>query len=141
MTKTIQSHADLRSEIERLTVERQIAEQRLNSKIRDFSTAMKPINLLKNAFGTVKNDSELSTMIKTRGIEALIGFVISQLVFKKSNTLVRTAATLMGTSFASGIFGGDALKYVDKLKQLFKKFKSKTEQKPQGSFNEEDTYS
>ena len=140
MTKNIQSRAELRSEIERLTTEKQISEEKLNSMIREFSQSMRPVNLLKNAFGSMKKDTELTRMMKTRGLEALVGFAVSQLVFKKSNPLIRTAATLMGTSFASGVFGDDALKYVDKLKHLYQKFKSKTSRKESGSFNEEDIY-
>ena len=141
MKKNIQSRAELKAEIEKLTAEKILAEERLNKKIRDFSVSMKPVNLLKSAFGSMKKDPELTGMIKTRGLEALSGFIISQLIFKNSNPLVRTAATLMGTSFASGVFGDDALKYIDKLKQLYRKFRSKSGNKSSEIFNEGDNYS
>jgi hypothetical protein len=141
MKKPIQSRADLKSEIARLSAEKQVAEHKLNTMIREFSTSMKPMNLIKSAFGSMKNDPDMKSIIKTRGLEALVGFVVSQLVFKKSNPFVRTAATVMGTSFASGIFGDDAINYVDKLKQLYRKFRDRKGKKDSGSFNEDDIYS
>ena len=140
MKKIIRSRAELQAEIDKLTLEKQVSEQNLNRLVRDFSTAMKPLNLIKSAFGSVKSDKELSGRMKTRGLEALTGFVVSQLIFKNSNPLIKTAATLMGTSFASGVFGDDALKYVDKLKNLYQKFRSKNRDTSADSFNEDDIY-
>ena len=140
MKKNIQTRDDLKAEIARLTLEKEVAEQNLNRMVREYSVAMKPVNLLKNAFGSVKNDKELSGMLKTRGLEALMGFVVSQLVFKNSGTLVKTAATLMGTTFASGVFGDDAMKYVEKIKKLFGKFRSKGSDSNKDNFTEEDIY-
>ena len=140
MKKNIQTRADLKAEIARLTVEKQVAEQNLNKMIREYSVAMKPSNLLKNALGSVKNDKELTGMLKTRGLEALLGFVVSQVLFKNSNPFVKTAATLMGTSFASGVFGEGAMKYIDKLKNLFQKFRTKSGESKEDSYSDEDIY-
>ena len=140
MKKNIHSRVQLKAEIERLTLEKKVKEQHLNQTIRDYSTSLKPINLIKNAFGSLKNDTDVKGMLKTKGIEAAIGFFVTQMAFKNSNPIIRTAATSLGTSFASGVFGDDSVKYVEKFKKLFQKFRTKIGRGTPGSFNEEDIY-
>src|SRR4030095_13486887 len=113
MKKNINSRAQLLLEIERLGAEKKIKELHLNQVIRDYSTSLKPINLIKHAFGSLKNDDDVKGMLKTKGIEAALGFFITQMAFKNSNPLIKTAATILGTSFASGVFGDDSIKYIE----------------------------
>lgn len=140
MKKDIHSRAQLHLEIERLSAEKKLKEQHLNQVIRDYSTSLKPINLIKNAFGSLKNDKDVKGMLKTKGLEAALGFFITQMAFKNSNPLVKTAATVLGTSFASGVFGDDSVKYIEKIKKLYQKFRAKTGRGAPGTFNEEDIY-
>ena len=125
MKRNIHSLAQLKLEIDRLSSEKHFKEKQLNTYVRDFSQALKPANLVKNIFSSITGNSELKGMLKTKGTEAALGFVVTQLLFKNANPLVRTAATVLGTSFASTIFGDDSAKYVDKIKSLFKKFQKK----------------
>lgn len=140
MKTKISSRDQLKIEIQRLTLEKQVKENQIKNHVKDYAQAMKPANLVKNAFSSLKGDDELKGMLKTKGIEAAIGFVVTQLVFKNSNPFVRTAATLLGTSFATGIFGEDSSKYIEKIKNIYHKFKAKHDKKGEGLFNEEDVY-
>jgi len=96
--------------------------------------------MLKSAFSSVKKDPDVKGMLKTKGVEAVITMLVTQLLFKNSNPIIRTAATLFGTSFATGVFGDDASKYINKVKTLFQKFKRKSDPKGDEFFDEEDIY-
>jgi hypothetical protein len=140
MNKNISSRAQLKLEIERLTAEKKLKEKQIGGLVKDYTTALKPVNLVKNAFSSITGDSELKGMLKTKGTEAAIGFVVTQLLFRNSNPLIRTAATVLGTTFASSIFGEDSAKYVEKIKNLIHKFRSKKGEIPSDTFNETDIY-
>lgn len=132
--------AQLKLEIDRLTSEKHLKEKQLNMYIKDFSQSLKPANLVRNIFSSITGNSELKGMLKTKGTEAALGFVVTQLLFKNANPLVRTAATVLGTSFATTIFGEDSSKYVEKIKTLFQKFRKKKEETDSEQFNEGDIY-
>ncbi len=140
MKKNIHTLAELRVEIERLTIEKLEREHRLSGYIKDYANSLKPANLIKSAFGSITSDPSLKGMLKSKGVEAAMGFIVSQLIFKNSNPFVRTAATVLGTGFASNIFGQDGPNYLDKLKVLYKKFKNRKNAGPQNDFNERDIY-
>ncbi|MBL0340989.1 MAG: hypothetical protein IPP71_08715 [Bacteroidetes bacterium] len=140
MKKQITSLAELKFEIERLTAEKQLKEQALNNQVKELSNRLKPINLIKSTFASFKEDSVLKNQLATKGTEAALGFIVSNLIFKNSNPIVRTTATLIGTAFASKVFGEDSSIYIDKIKNLFEKFKKKTEKEADPSFFEGDIY-
>jgi len=140
MSTSITSLAELKVEIDKLTVERKIKERNLNVHIKEFAISMRPANLIKNAFTSMSKDTELKSMLKTKGAEAAIGFVVTQLLFKNANPIIRTAATLFGTSFATTIFGDDSSKYIEKIKNIYQKFISRKEPVEDEQFNEGDNY-
>ena len=140
MSRNIQNLAQLRLEIVRLTVEKQVHEKQISIYVKEYAQSLRPINLLKNAFNSVRGDEELKGAIKTKGLEAAIGFVVTQLLFKKASPFIRTAATILGTSFATNIFGDDSSKYIGKIKELIHKFRSKKEERQSERFNDEDIY-
>ncbi len=140
MKKNIHSLSELRVEIERLTLDKLERERRLSGYIKEYANSMKPANLVKSAFSSISNDPSLKGMLKSKGAEAAMGFLVSQLIFKNSNPIVRTAATLLGTGFATNIFGQDGSQYVNKIKTLYKKFRSRKDDGSQNDFNEEDIY-
>src|SRR6187402_2434274 len=111
MKANITSRSQLQLEIERLTSEKQVREKQLNLHLKEYAQSLKPINMLKSAFNSVKKDPDVKGMLKTKGVEAVITMLVTQLLFKNSNPIIRTAATLFGTSFATGVFGDDASKY------------------------------
>jgi|SRR5688572_23969422 len=140
MKVNISSRSQLKLEIERVTQEKLRQEQQINQHLRDYAQSLKPINMIKNAFSSVNKDQDLKGMFKKKGIEAAVALMVTQLLFKNSNPIIRTAATLFGTSFATGVFGDDASKYITKIKNLFQKFKRKSDQRDNEFFNEEDIY-
>lgn len=141
MKKNIDSLASLKLEIARLTVEQQMQEKLLGGYLKDYARSMSPANLVKNAFKSITGDPEIKSSFKTKGVEAAIGFVVTQLLFKNANPLVRTAASVLGTSFASGIFGDESTKYIDKIKNFYQRFRKKKEDTGAPLFGEEDNYS
>ena len=140
MKRNIHSLAQLKLEIDRLSSEKHFKEKQLNTYVKEYTQSLKPANLIRNAFTSITGDSELKGMLKTKGTEAAIGFVVTQLLFKNANPLVRTAATVLGTTFASSIFGEEGPKYVEKIKNLYQKFRSKKTDDNPDSFNEGDNY-
>ena len=137
MKKQISSLAELRLEIENLSVKKHMKERELNKQFKDWSQTMKPANLIKSAFSSLTGDSELKTQLASKGTEAALGFIVTNLLFKNSNPIVRTAATIVGTAFASKVFGEDSAVYIDKIKTLFEKFKKKEDDIV---FDEKDNY-
>lgn len=137
MKKQIRSLAELRLEIENLSVEKHLKERELNKQFKDWSQRMKPANLIKSAFSSLTGDSELKTQLASKGTEAALGFIVTNLLFKNSNPIVRTAATIVGTAFASKVFGEDSSVYIDKIKTLFEKFRKKEDTI---IFDEQDNY-
>ena len=137
MKKQISSLAELRLEIENLSVEKHLKERELNQQFQDWSQRMKPANLIKSAFSSLTGDSELKTQLASKGTEAALGFIVTNLLFKNSNPIVRTAATIVGTAFASKVFGEDSSVYIDKIKTLFEKFRKKEDTI---IFDEQDNY-
>ena len=140
MIKNIESLSDLRLEIERISSKRDLHERQLSEQVKAYANSMRPANLIKNALTGMGQDKELTGMLKTKGVEAAIGLVITQLLFKNSNPLIKTAASLFGTSFATGVFGEDASQYVDKIKKIFQKFTAGKESPGNGVFRDEDIY-
>ena len=140
MHQNIQTLAQLRLEIDRLTIAKEIHEKQISIYVKEYAQSLRPINLLKNAFNSVKEDSELKNAMKTKGIEAAIGFVVTQLLFKNASPFIRTAATVLGTSFATNLFGDDASGFMEKIKNLVQKFRSKKGVEPSERFNDEDLY-
>ena len=141
MKPSIHSLETLRAEILRLKEEKKIRENQLRLSVKHIGNEMKPANLIKSAFHSVSNDSELTSQLKSKGLEAALGFVVTNLLFKNANPLIRTAATVFGTTFASKLFGEESGKVIEKVKSLYEKFKQHSEKssKP-GEFNEEDIY-
>ena len=137
MKKQISSLAELRLEIENLSVEKHLKERELNQQFQDWSQRMKPANLIKSAFSSLTGDSELKTQLASKGTEAALGFIVTNLLFKNSNPIVRTAATIVGTAFASKVFGEDSSVYIDKIKSIFEKFRKKEDAI---IFDEKDNY-
>ena len=78
MKRNINSLAQLKLEIDRLSSEKKFKERQLNTYVRDFSQALKPANLVKNIFSSITGNSELKGMLKTKGTEAALGFVVTQ---------------------------------------------------------------
>lgn len=140
MKTKIHSLSELQAEIQRLKESKHLKEVKLRSDARHLSQQLKPINLIKNAFSSFSGDSELKSQVASKGIEASIGFLLTNLIFKNANPLIRTAAAVAGTAFASKIFGEDSPKYIDKIKQLIEKLKSKKGKEKNPAFNEEDIY-
>ena len=130
----------LREEIVRLSGEKLIKEEMLKNRIKGFSQQMKPVNLIKNAFNSITGDSELKSRLASKGTEAVLGFIVTNLIFKNSNPAIRTAATVLGTAFAGKVFGEDSSMYIEKIKGLFEKFKKKSSEVENKEFNEEDIY-
>ena len=131
---------ELKQEIQRLSAVKQLKEQQLRLKIKDASQQMKPINLIKSAFSSISGDKELKSELAIKGTEAALGFIVTNLLFKNSNPVVRTAATLLGTTFATKIFGEDSSKYIEKIKSIYEKFKKKHSDVSVDEFREEDIY-
>ncbi len=140
MKTKIENIHQLREQIIRLSGEKLVKEEMLKARVRDFSQQMKPVNLIKNAFNSIKGDSELKSQLASKGTEAALGFIVTNLLFKNSNPVIRTAATVLGTAFASKVFGEDSPKYMEKIKGLFEKFKKKSKDVEDTDFNEEDNY-
>jgi len=138
-TKIANIH-QLREEIVRLSGEKLIKEEMLKNRIKGFSQQMKPVNLIKNAFNSITGDSELKSRLASKGTEAVLGFIVTNLIFKNSNPAIRTAATVLGTAFAGKVFGEDSSMYIEKIKGLFEKFKKKSSEVENKEFNEEDIY-
>jgi len=138
-TKIANIH-QLREEIVRLSGEKLIKEEMLKNRIKGFSQQMKPVNLIKNAFNSITGDSELKSRLASKGTEAVLGFIVTNLIFKNSNPAIPTAATVLGTAFAGKVFGEDSSMYIEKIKGLFEKFKKKSSEVENKEFNEEDIY-
>jgi hypothetical protein len=139
MNRKIENLVQLQAAIQQLSAEQQLRESKLTSSLKLYAESFKPVNLIKSALRSAGDDKELKSMITSKGAETLIGLVVSQLLFRKSNPFVRTAATVLGTSFASGMLGDQASGYIDKLKALYKKYKSR-KNTDTSEFDEEDIY-
>ncbi len=140
MKTKIENIDQLREQIIRLSGEKLVKEEMLKARVKDFSQQLKPVNLIKNAFNSIKGDSELKSQLASKGTEAALGFIVTNLLFKNSNPVIRTAATVLGTAFASKVFGEDSSKYIEKIKGLFEKFKKKSGEGENKEFDEEDIY-
>lgn len=142
MKKDIRNRTDLRMEIARLTGEKDVREKMLKENFHSFTDQLKPINLIKSAFRSFTGDSELKSQLASKGTDAAIGFIISNLLFKNANPLIRTAASMLGSTVALKVFGDDSDHYVEKFKALFHKLKTvlKKGENESRTFDEEDIY-
>ncbi len=141
MKKHIHSLAALRLEIDKLTAEKEIKEVTIKSHFSNLKENLKPANLLKSAFASFSGNSNFKNELASKGTEAALGFIVSNLLFRKSNFIVKAFATIIGTSFASKIFGDDSSHFIDKIKNLYQKFvKKSSHRKEEVAFNEEDIY-
>lgn len=141
MKPAINSLETLRAEIIRLREEKKVRENQLRKSVQHLGNELKPANLIKSAFHSVSDDSELKSQLKSKGLEAALGFVVTNLLFKNANPVIRTAATVFGTTFASKLFGEESGKIIERVKSLYEKIRKQAEPsaKP-GEFNEEDIY-
>lgn len=142
MKRSIRNRADLQMEIARLTGEKNVREKMLKENFHSFTEQLKPVNLIKSAFRSFTGDSELKSQLASKGTDAAIGFIISNLIFKNANPLIRTAASMLGSTVALKVFGDDSGHYVEKFKALFQKLKTvaKKDDKESRAFDEEDIY-
>ena len=142
MKYTIRNRADLRREISRLTEERNVREKMMKASMKGFADQFKPVNLVKSFFKSLTGDQELKNQVTARGAEAALGFIISNLVFKNASPLIRTAASVLGSTAAVKFFGDDSGKYIEKIRSLYEKLKniSSTGNKSDDVFDEEDIY-
>lgn len=142
MRRNIRNRADLQMEIARLTGEKNIREKMLKENFQSFVDQLKPVNLIKSAFHSFAGDSELKSQLASKGADAAIGFIISNLLFKNASPLIRTAASMLGSTVALKVFGDDSDHYVEKFKALFQKLKTvmKKDDKDSRAFDEEDIY-
>jgi predicted lipase len=142
MKRTIRNRGDLQREITRLKEEKLVRERVMNDKIHSITEQLKPANLIRNAFRGFTGDSELKNAMASRGTEAVFGFVVSNLLFKNANPLIRTVASMLGTTAAMKFFGEDSGKYIEQIKNLFRKLKEAAgrQRKEDSMFDEEDIY-
>jgi hypothetical protein len=99
MKTKIDSLATLQLEIERLKSLKAAKDIQLKQSFQHLSNELKPVNLIKSTFNSITKDRELKTQIQSKGLEAALGFVVTNLLFKNANPVIRTAATLFGTTF------------------------------------------
>jgi hypothetical protein len=64
------------------------------------------------------------------------------LVFKNASPLIRTAASVLGSTAALKFFGDDSGKYIEKIRSLYDKLKNISSGKNETNdiFSEEDIY-
>lgn len=142
MKRSIQNRADLHIEIARLKEEKVVRERMLKDNFRSLTDQLKPVNLIKSVFSSFSGDSELKSQLASKGTDAAIGFIISNLIFKNASPLIRTAASMLGSTVALKVFGEDSGHYVDKFKALFQKLRTfvKRDDKDSPTFDEKDIY-
>lgn len=140
MKTKIHTLEELQHEIERLKEIKSLKEAKLRSDVKHLTVQLKPVNLIKSAFSSLTGDTELKTQVASKGLEATLGFLFTNLIFKNSNPMIRTAAAVLGTAAASKIFGEDSPKYIEKIKLLIDKIKRKRSEAKDASFNEGDIY-
>ena len=140
--RRIQSRAELRLEIERLKVQQHLHEVQIHERIRSITEKLKPINLIKSSLSSFSSDSDMKNQFTSKGIEAILGFVVSNLLFRKSNVIIRTVASILGSSLVLKFFGEDSGKYLEKIQSLYMKVKGmmKKDDKDDSVFNEGDIY-
>jgi len=142
MKYSIQNRTDLRREMARLTEERNIKEKMMKANFKGFADQFRPVNLVKSFFSSVTGDQDLKNQVTARGVEATLGFIISNLVFKNASPLIRTAASVLGSTAAVKFFGDDSGKYIEKIRSLYDKLKNISSGKNETNdiFSEEDIY-
>lgn len=142
MKYTIRNRADLHRELSRLTEEKNVRERMMRANMKGFADQFRPGNLVKGFFKSLTGDQELKNQVTARGAEAALGFIISNLVFKNASPLIRTAASILGSTAAVKFFGDDSGKYVEKIKSMYEKLKnySAGSNENDGVFDEEDIY-
>jgi hypothetical protein len=141
MKYTIRNRADLRREISRLTEEKNVREKMMKASMKGFADQFRPVNLVKSFFKSLTGDQDFKNQVTARGAEAALGFIISNLVFKNASPLIRTAASVLGSTAAVKFFGEDSGKYVEKIKSLYEKLKNVSSgNKSDDVFDEEDIY-
>jgi len=140
MKTKIHSRTELRSEIERLKQLRLSKEIKIRTDFDNLAEQLKPANLVKSAFSSLAGDSELKNQVASKGTEAALGFLFTNLIFKNANPLIRTIAAVAGTAAASKIFGEDSSKYIEKIKNIYHKIRRKKSKDADFTFNERDIY-
>jgi hypothetical protein len=140
MTTHIHSINQLRTEKARLQLEKSAIEYRLKNHFKTVTTSVRPANLIKSALGSLASDSEVTGAIKTKGTEAAIGLIMSQLMLKNTNPVIRAVVGVVGSTLATTLLGGDASRYVEKVKSLYRKYKSRHSEKVTPEFDEDDIY-
>jgi len=142
MKYTIRNRADLHREISRLTEEKNVREKMMKANLKGFADQFRPVNLVKSFFKSVTGDQDLRNQVTARGAEAALGFIISNLVFKNASPLIRTAASVLGSTAAVKFFGDDSGKYIEKFRTLYDKLKNIATKNNDTDdiFNEENIY-
>ncbi len=140
MKTKIDSLATLQLEIERLKSLKAAKDIQLKQSFQNLSNELKPVNLIKSTFSSITKDSELKNQMQSKGLEAALGFVVTNLLFKNANPVIRTAATLFGTTFASKLFGEDSGNIIGRIKNLYQKIKEKSPDEENKPFDEGDIY-
>lgn len=140
MTTHIHSITQLRSEKARLELEKSALEYRLKQHFITVKASVKPVNMIKSALGSLASDSEVTGAIKTKGAEAAIGLLMSQMVLKNTNPVIRAVVGVVGTTLAATLLGDNASHYVEKIKALYRKYKARHAKKERPDFNEDDIY-
>lgn len=140
MKTKIDSLATLQLEIDRLKSLKAAKDIQLKQSFQHLSNELKPVNLIKSTFNSITKDNELKSQIQSKGLEAALGFVVTNLLFKNANPMIRTAATLFGTTFASKLFGEDSANIIGRIKNLYQKIKEKSPEEENKPFDEGDIY-
>jgi hypothetical protein len=142
MNQPITSLAELKAEINRLVIEKERLEIKIQGQVQELYEQVKPANLIRNLFASVSNDTELKNQFAVKGAETILSFIISNIFLRRSSPLIKTIATLAGTTALSQIVGEDASKYLKKAKNFFINLlrKLRKDDRSEPEFNEVDIY-
>ncbi len=140
MKAKIDSLATLQFEIERLKNMKAAKDFQLKQSFQNLSNELRPVNLIKSTFNSIAKNNELKSQMQSKGLEAALGFIVTNLLFKNSNPVIRTAATLFGTTFASKLFGEESGNIIARIKTLYQKIQEKSSEDLNKPFDEGDIY-
>ncbi len=139
MKTHFRSIAELQQEIIRLESEKVVIEKRLKNHFKNVGETFHPAHFIKSAFKSLISDKEVTDTVKSKTAEAAIGLLVSQLILRNSNPLIKAVGGVMGTTMASSVFGDTATYFIDKIKVLYRKYREKHKENGSGETNVDDT--
>jgi len=114
----IESVADLRKEVKRLTILKAEQEELISNDIRIINESLKPVSLLLNSASSLFGTSSEGSPLLKKGVNIGIGFILDKLLMRKSSAITKFIVSFILKNIAGNIVSRNSDTITEKLRDF-----------------------